>query len=77
VLFLRYVVGLSTSEVAEILGQNANAVRKQHARALNFLRARLVSLGRAPLRRTRSGSRVLVRKTPVVRLRRFSLLAPN
>jgi RNA polymerase sigma-70 factor (ECF subfamily) len=76
-LFLRYVVGLGTSEVAEILGQNPDAVRKQHARALGFLRARLVSLGRAPLRRTPSGARVLVRKTPVVRMRRFSLTSPN
>jgi RNA polymerase sigma-70 factor (ECF subfamily) len=75
VIFLRYVVGLETSEVAEILGQTSELTRKQHSRALAFLRHRLRAVGRDTRRGNRVPARVLVRKTPVVRRRRFSLIA--
>jgi len=74
VLFLRYLVGLSTNEVAAICGQSPETVRKQHTRALGFLRDRLTALGRDPKRSNRVGSRVIVRQANVLRLRRFALI---
>jgi RNA polymerase sigma-70 factor (ECF subfamily) len=75
VLFLRYVVGLSSTETAAVLEQSVDGVRKHHSRAMRFLRDRLVALGRDPRRKTpRVGARLLPRRAAVVRLRRFSLL---
>jgi RNA polymerase sigma-70 factor (ECF subfamily) len=75
VLVLRYVLDLSFTETAEILDRSAHAVRKQHERALDSLRARLHAVGRAPTRPgRRMGIRVLRREAHVVRARRFSLL---
>jgi RNA polymerase sigma-70 factor (ECF subfamily) len=75
VLFLRYVVGLSTNEVAGVLNLSADGVRKHHARALNFLRTRLSALGRDTRCTERSGCRVIRKQANVVRLRRFALIA--
>jgi RNA polymerase sigma-70 factor (ECF subfamily) len=75
VLFLRYAVGLTTSEVARVLSQSPEAVRQQHSRALRFLRARLTALGREPTRGDRIGARALMRRARVVRVRRYSLLS--
>jgi RNA polymerase sigma-70 factor (ECF subfamily) len=78
VLFLRYRVGLSTSEVAAVLGQSAESVRKQHSRALQFLRDRLTAMGRDPGRRGRRvPARVILRQAGVVRMRRYSLISPG
>jgi RNA polymerase sigma-70 factor (ECF subfamily) len=75
VLFLRYVVGLSSAETAAVLEQSLEAVRKHHSRAMRFLRDRLVALGRDPRRKSRRvGAALLPRRAVVVRLRRFSLL---
>jgi RNA polymerase sigma-70 factor (ECF subfamily) len=76
VLFLRYFAGMSMAEIATALGETGETVRKRHARALRFLRARLTAVGRAPRQTRRAGSRVLVRPAYVVRVRRFSLLKP-
>jgi RNA polymerase sigma-70 factor (ECF subfamily) len=78
VLFLRYVAGLRTSDVAEILGQTPVLVRKHHERALRFLRQRLVALGRVPeTRRDPIRSRLIFRQAAIVRKRRFSLISPG
>jgi RNA polymerase sigma-70 factor (ECF subfamily) len=74
VLFLRYVVGLSMAEIAELLGQTPQAARQQHARALRFLRARLAALGREPRTARRVGAKAVFRRAPVLRNRRFSLI---
>jgi RNA polymerase sigma-70 factor (ECF subfamily) len=77
VLFLRYVVGLSMTEVGGVLGQSPEAVRQQHARALRFLRQRLTSLGREPRTGNRIGAEIVFKMAPVLRMRRFSLIAPS
>jgi len=76
VLFLRYVVGFSTEEVADVLGQSTAAVHKHHARALKFLRDRLTTLSRSPARRGSIGSEIILRKAGVIRARRFALSSP-
>jgi len=73
VLLLRYMLDLSTAEIAQVLGQTPEAVRQQQSRALAFLRERLVAVGRRPERHTRIGTRALVRRSRVLSSRRFSL----
>jgi RNA polymerase sigma-70 factor (ECF subfamily) len=51
VLLLRYMMDLSCTEVAEVLGRSPESVRQLQHRALEFLRGRLQSLGRQPARR--------------------------
>jgi RNA polymerase sigma-70 factor (ECF subfamily) len=76
VLFLRYRLGFTMTEVASVLGSTPEAVQKQHSRALGFLQARLVALGRDPTHGGRRiGSRTLVKQSRVLRLRRFSLVS--
>jgi RNA polymerase sigma-70 factor (ECF subfamily) len=79
VIFLRYAVGLSTAEVASVLGQSLDAVRKQQSRALGFLRERLTAVERGSRQRRgdRIGSKILLRQAGVVRMRRFALLLPE
>jgi RNA polymerase sigma-70 factor (ECF subfamily) len=74
VLFLRYVVGLSMADIAGLLDQTPQAARQHHARALRFLRARLAALGREPRTGQRIGAKVVFRRAPVLRSRRFSLI---
>jgi RNA polymerase sigma-70 factor (ECF subfamily) len=74
ILFLRYVVGLSSRETAIVLGHTLAAVRRQHVRAVAQLRDRLTALGREPKHGGRVRSKVLLRTQPVLRARRFSLL---
>jgi RNA polymerase sigma-70 factor (ECF subfamily) len=77
VLYLRYAVGLRSSEMASVLGVTAEAVRQHQARATRFLRARLEAVGRAPTRSNRMGAHGLVLRPRVVRARRFSLIGSN
>jgi RNA polymerase sigma-70 factor (ECF subfamily) len=77
VLVLRYLVGLSSSETAVVLGRSPEAVRQQQVRALAYLRQRLQALGRAPRATRRSGHRVLIPQARVIRARRFSLMRPG
>jgi RNA polymerase sigma-70 factor, ECF subfamily len=68
VIMLRYTLDLSFAEVAELMGSTPGAVRQLHQRALEFLRARLASLGREhmapPLR---VPMRALARRAPAHR----------
>jgi RNA polymerase sigma-70 factor (ECF subfamily) len=76
VVFLRYAIGLSMREIAEVLHLSPEAVRKQHTRALKFLRDRLTALGREPRRGgDRIGAEVILRTLPVIRARRYSIIA--
>jgi RNA polymerase sigma-70 factor (ECF subfamily) len=73
VLFLRYVVGMSTAETAGLLEASADVVRQHHARALGRLRARLNAVGRCGKQSDRVGSHILTRRLLVVRARRYAL----
>jgi RNA polymerase sigma-70 factor (ECF subfamily) len=75
VLLLRYMLDLSTSEIAETLGRNPAAINVLHYRALSFLRARLRALGRTPQDFRRSGVYRRHRQARVLRQRRFALLS--
>jgi RNA polymerase sigma-70 factor (ECF subfamily) len=77
VLMLRYMVDLPLAEIAAVLGRSHDDVRQLHSRALAFLRDRLAALGRTSLQRTSDKVRMrrATRQNPVMRARRFSLLA--
>jgi RNA polymerase sigma-70 factor (ECF subfamily) len=78
VLVLRYVLDLSADETARVLGRSTETVRQQQSRAVSFLRARLVAVGRDPKGRgDRIRSSPLVPQSYVLRARRFSLIAPG
>jgi RNA polymerase sigma-70 factor (ECF subfamily) len=76
VLALRYMLDLTFVEIAQILGRTPEDVRGLHHRAVRFLRARLVAVGRTP---ARPGSEVRARCRPrqarVLRVRRFMLIS--
>jgi RNA polymerase sigma-70 factor (ECF subfamily) len=73
-LVLIEMMGLSVSEVAQILDRSPENVRMLKSRAIRFLRARLRALGRAPETRGRRESLIYVRQATVLRRRRFALL---
>jgi RNA polymerase sigma-70 factor (ECF subfamily) len=77
VLFLRYVVGMSMREIAQTLGVSGETARQHHTRALRFLRRRLSAIGRAPRGEKQVGAEIVFRAAPVLRTRRWSLLAPR
>jgi RNA polymerase sigma-70 factor (ECF subfamily) len=74
VLVLRFLLELSTAEIASTLDRSVVDVRALQSRALRFLRARLIALGRGG---ARSGERARVRlyrrQAPVLRARRWVL----
>jgi RNA polymerase sigma-70 factor (ECF subfamily) len=73
VLMLRYMLELTPSEIGQLLGLTPEHVRKLQSRALEFLRARLTSLGRTATGRPARMMRA--RKiAPVLRGRRFALI---
>jgi RNA polymerase sigma-70 factor (ECF subfamily) len=73
-LALRYIVGLRTEELAEVLGRSPQAVRKLEHRALRFLEERMTtSRTRAGAKLQRVGMLVRLRRLPVLGARRFSL----
>jgi RNA polymerase sigma factor (sigma-70 family) len=74
VLVLRYMMGLSNSEIARILDRSTNEVAVIHHRATSFLRDRLAALGRAPTHGRRSRMARCRPKARVLRSRRFALL---
>jgi RNA polymerase sigma-70 factor (ECF subfamily) len=73
VLALRYMLDLSATEIAEVLGRSPEAIRMQQSRAHAFLRARLAALGRAPKVPNKAGLQRVDRQAPVLRHRRWSL----
>jgi RNA polymerase sigma-70 factor (ECF subfamily) len=73
-LALRYIVGMQTSEMAEVLGKSAQAIRKLEHRALRHLEERLTPGRQAtPSRLQRVGMLARLRRAPVLGARRFSL----
>jgi RNA polymerase sigma-70 factor (ECF subfamily) len=72
VLFLRFRLDMSHSEIGRLLGRSSEDVRNLQSRALRFIRARLTALGRGP-RRVRRPLRRRVTQAPVLRMRRFAL----
>lgn len=74
VLALRFMMGLSTSEIARVIDRNPDAVRRAQSRALAFLRSRLSAIGRESSRGRQAGSLLYKRQARVVRARRFQLL---
>jgi RNA polymerase sigma-70 factor (ECF subfamily) len=76
VLILRFMLDLSSPEIAEVLGRSPDAVRQLQQRALTFLRSRLAALDRKPeVPSMRVPMRKLLRQAPVLRARRFALRA--
>jgi RNA polymerase sigma-70 factor (ECF subfamily) len=74
VLLLRYVVGLSNTQIAAVLGRTPNDVAALHTRAIGLLRRRLTAVGRGAARERRSRMRRWNPQAPVLRQRRFALL---
>ncbi|MFL5894128.1 MAG: RNA polymerase sigma factor [Thermoleophilaceae bacterium] len=72
-LTLRYMLGLTTDEMATVLGRTTMAVRKLEHRALRFLEQRLVATGRKPLDPERMGMVVDMNRGPVTEARKRSL----
>jgi DNA-directed RNA polymerase specialized sigma24 family protein len=74
VLALRYMLGLTHPEIAQVLGKSHASIRVLHHRALEFLRARLAAVGRSPIRRQPTRMRRTPRYAHVLRSRRYALL---
>jgi RNA polymerase sigma-70 factor (ECF subfamily) len=74
-LILRYMVGMSNAEIANVLKRSEADVRKLQSRALSFLRERLIGVGRTPKGPApRARLRRRVAPANVARARRFVLL---
>ena len=72
VLMLRYMMDLTTTDIAAVLGRSNEDVRALQSRALRFLQQRLTALGRTP--HTRQPTIQMTRRragAPVLRARRF------
>jgi RNA polymerase sigma-70 factor (ECF subfamily) len=73
VLLLRYLLDLSSAQIAAALDTSPDSVRQLHARGLSFLRDRLVALRREPrLRQPRLPMSELVRGTCTPRAQRLA-----
>jgi hypothetical protein len=75
VLVLRFMLGLTTSETAEVLGHTETSVRMMQSRALQFLRTRLAAVGRDSRERAKMAR--WPRQARVLRARRYALIAPG
>ena len=60
-LMLRYVLGFSSAEIAEVMERSEPAVRQLNHRALDFLRIRLAAAGREPANVPASSRRLAMR----------------
>jgi RNA polymerase sigma-70 factor (ECF subfamily) len=75
VLALRFMLDMTTAEIASVLDCKPNDVSVLQYRALTFLRDRLAAIGRGPERRRASDPmRRWVRPARVLRRRRFAML---
>jgi RNA polymerase sigma-70 factor (ECF subfamily) len=77
VLALKFMLGLTTAEIAKVLDRSDTSVRMLQSRALRFLRARLTALGYAPSHGERARMWRWPKQARVLRARRFSLTAPG
>lgn len=75
VLTLRYLLDLSNIQIAEILGRTPNDVAVLQKRALAFIRQRLAAVNRRSHGRGPARMRAWNPQAPVLRSRRFSLVA--
>jgi RNA polymerase sigma-70 factor (ECF subfamily) len=73
VLTLRFLGGLETAEIAEVLSRSQESVRQLQHRALRFLSDRLAAVGRKPVGTGRHPTITVLRQLRVVRRRRFAL----
>jgi len=74
VLALRYIVGMRTSELAQVLGRSPQAIRKLEHRALRHLEERMTPTRRSTgTKLQRVGMLVRLRRAPVLASRRFAL----
>jgi RNA polymerase sigma-70 factor (ECF subfamily) len=73
VITLRYLIGLSLEEIADVLGRSPGSVRQLDLRARQYLQERLTALGRKPMVARRRAMRGLWRQMHVLRSRRFAL----
>jgi RNA polymerase sigma-70 factor (ECF subfamily) len=74
ILVLRYMLDLSTADIARVLGRSPDAVRRAQSRAVSFLRERLGAVHRQSERGAPERARAYVRQARVVRGRRFALV---
>ena len=74
VITLRYLIGLSFEEIADVLGRTPGSVRMLDLRAREYLQDRLTALGRKPMVARRRAMRGIWRQVHVLRERRFALL---
>jgi RNA polymerase sigma-70 factor (ECF subfamily) len=77
VLTMRFLLDMTTNEIARGLDRTPESVRQLQSRALRFLATRMSALGRAPSHARRSPIRVILRQAPVLRSRRFALAGPG
>ncbi|HVE69628.1 MAG TPA: sigma-70 family RNA polymerase sigma factor [Solirubrobacteraceae bacterium] len=73
VITLRYLIGLSLEEIADVLGRSPGSIRMLDLRARQYLQERLTALGRKPSVARRRAMRSLWRQMHVLRERRFAL----
>lgn len=74
VIVLRYLLGLSIEETAEVIGKSPAAIYKHHGRAMAFLKGRLRSLGRDTRTMMRPSMRRPFQQQRNMRRRRSALL---
>lgn len=78
VLMLRYLVGLTTSEVSEVVGGKPESIRRMQNRALRSLQTRLTAVGHHRPRQLQQQPMVVLRQPAnVLRARRFALASPR
>lgn len=75
ILVLRFMLGLKTGEVAQVLERSPDTVRKQQSTALRTLNQRLRAIGHPRVRERRMESLVRVKPARVMSHRRFALTA--
>ena len=73
VLLLRYQMGMRSHEIAEVLSMEASQVRGLQRRAVDFLRERMVAIGREPKGVRRPEMQRFRKQAQVLRNRRFAL----
>lgn len=72
VLLLRFMMDMTTSDIAAVLDRSSDDIRALQSRALRFLQQRLTALGREPRRSERSMQMTRRRGSqPVLRARRY------